>query len=120
MNTSESKEMYLETILILKEEKGIVKSIDIARRMNFSKPSVSRAVKQLKEEDFIIVNKDNSIELSEKGANLASTIYNRHIILSEFLVKLGVSEDVAKEDACRVEHVISKETTLKIKEFLNK
>lgn len=118
MRLQESGENYLETILILKSEKGMVRSIDIAQRMNFSKPSISRAVSLLRENGYILVDKDGFIELTELGNQTAAHIYERHTMLTECLMRLGVSQETAAQDACRIEHVISDETFAKLKEFL--
>lgn len=117
----ESGENYLETILMLQNRNGNVRSIDIARELNFSKPSVSRAVGLLKQSGFILIDDNGFITLSESGTEEAKRIYERHTTLTEFFVKTaGVSQEVAEEDACRVEHVISDETFQGIKQFLNK
>ncbi|MCI9147566.1 MAG: metal-dependent transcriptional regulator [Hungatella sp.] len=115
----ESGENYLETILILKEKQGTVRSIDIARALNFSKPSVSRAVGILKEDGYIAVEAGGEIELTEKGREKAGRIYERHQLLTEFLQKVGgVNSEVAEEDACKMEHIISEETFQGIKRFM--
>lgn len=115
----ESGENYLETILMLKEKKGFVRSIDIARELNFSKPSVSRAVGLLKEDGCLVVNPGGEIELTDKGREKAECIYERHQILTVFLQKVaGVSEKEAEEDACRIEHIISDNVFKGIKEFM--
>ena len=111
----ESGEMYLETILVLGKKKNVVRSIDIADEMGFSKPSVSRAVSKLKQDAYILVDSDGHIALTEKGYQLASSIYERHVVLTKMLMSLGVSEETASEDACRVEHVSSDETFEAIK-----
>ena len=117
----ESGENYLETILMLQNRNGNVRSIDIARELNFSKPSVSRAVGLLKQSGFILIDDNGFITLSESGNEEAKRIYERHTILTEFFVKVaGVSQELAEEDACRVEHVISNDTFQGIKQFLNK
>lgn len=116
----ESGEMYLETILVLKNRTGEVRSIDIAREMNLSKPSVSRAVGILKKEQFIEIDKDGYITLTESGAAVAETIYERHCVLTKCLVMLGVDEQTASEDACKIEHHISDITFAKIKEHIGK
>ncbi len=111
MTIQESAEMYLETILKLSEKRNIVRSIDIAHDMGFSKPSVSRAIKNLKENGYITLDSDTgSIELLEPGEKIARTIYERHKALSSYLMKLGVDPKTAEEDACRIEHVISDES----------
>lgn len=115
----ESGENYLETILILKERNGTVRSIDIARELGFSKPSVSRAVGLLKDDGFIIIDSTGQIELTQKGREKAGGIYERHRILTEFLMKTAqVERERAEEDACRMEHIISEETFRGIKEFM--
>jgi len=116
----ESGEMYLETILILGKRKNIVRSIDIAEEMGFSKASVSRAVSKLKQNGYIIVDNEGHIALTERGHQLAGGIYERHVVLTQILVDLGVSEETADEDACRMEHVISDETFQAIKRYVNK
>lgn len=116
----ESGEMYLESIYVLSLSKTIVRAIDICEMMNYSKPSVSRGLKLLREEGYISVAKDGAITLSEEGLKKAANIYERHQVLSQILMELGVSKDVAIEDACRIEHYISDETFLKIKEHIKK
>ncbi|MEG0391296.1 MAG: metal-dependent transcriptional regulator [Anaerovoracaceae bacterium] len=120
MKVLESGENYLETILILKEKTGSVRSIDIVRELDFTKPSVSVAMKRLKEDGFIHVDSGGYITLTPTGEAIAREIYERHTILTAALCKLGVDEDIAKEDACKMEHYISKETFEKIKEHLAK
>ena len=110
MALQESGEMYLETILVLSREKGQVRSVDISERMGYSKPSVSRAVGLLKTDGFITVEKEGYIHLTEKGLAFAEKILDRHTILTQLLIRLGVSRDTAVNDACRIEHVISDET----------
>ena len=118
MKIQESAENYLETILMLKEEKGAVRSIDIARKMDFSKPSVSRAMSLLRENGYITMDKEGLIDLTDAGMEIASRIYERHRFLSKWLVALGVSPETAAEDACRIEHDVSDETFQKIKEHI--
>lgn len=120
MALQESGEMYLETILILSRKNGFVRSIDISEYMGYSKPSVSRAVGLLKKDNFITVEKEGHILLTEKGLALAEKILKRHNILTDLLVRLGVSRETASKDACRVEHVISDETFQAIKDHLQK
>lgn len=115
MKLLESGEMYLETILILKNKYGYVRSIDIAHEMNYSKPSVSRAMSLLKEDGYIENDPHGMILLTEKGQAIAEKIYDRHKTLTKYLVMLGVGEDTAQKDACRIEHVISDESFSKIK-----
>ena len=115
----ESGENYLETILILKEKQGLVRSIDIARALNFSKPSVSRAMWILRENGYIVMEPGGEIELTEKGQKKADGIYERHKLLTEFLHRVsGVDPRVAEEDACKMEHIISDATFQGIKEFM--
>ncbi len=115
----ESGENYLETILMLKEKHGIVRSIDIARTLNFSKPSVSRAVGILKEDGYITVETGGEIRLTEKGRNKAEGIYERHKLLTDFLQQVsGVDAVIAEEDACKMEHILSDETFQGIKRFM--
>lgn len=116
MRTHESREDYLETILILKKRLGNVRSIDIANELNYSRPSVSRAIKLMKENEYITVEENGLIKLTNLGEEVAKSIYERHTIIGNMLMKLGVSEETAFEDACRIEHVISKESFEKIKE----
>ena len=118
MAIQESGEMYLENIYVLKQKKGNVRSIDIANYATFSKPSVSRAMSILKKDAFITIDKDGYIELTETGYEIAKKIYDRHQFLSTFLMKIGVSEDTASQDACKVEHYLSEETFTKLKEFV--
>ena len=106
----ESGEMYLETILVLSEKNANVRSIDIADYRNFSKPSVSRAVGKLKSENYINVDKDGYITLTKAGLEIANKIYERHQVFSKLLIDLGVSEQTAIDDACKIEHDISDET----------
>lgn len=119
MKIYESGENYLETILILNREKGNVRSVDIAQKMNFSKPSISRAIAILKRNRLIFVDCEGYIFLTREGENIAKEIYERHCILTKFFIFLGVCKETAKKDACRVEHVMSKETFFKLKEFFN-
>lgn len=117
MQIRESAENYLETILILSQRKGKgeVRSIDIVNELEFSKPSVSVAMKNLRENGYITVDKDGYIRLTDKGLEIAEKMYERHTLLSQSLIKLGVDEKVAVEDACRMEHVISAESFAAIK-----
>ena len=115
MNIYESAEDYLERILILKEEQGKVISLDIANSMNYSKPSVSRAMKNVRENGYITINSLGEIELTPKGFEIATKIYERHKVISNVLVQIGVSEEVALRDACKIEHDLSEETFNAIK-----
>ena len=114
----ESGEMYLETILILKGKKDTVRAIDVAEDMGFSKPSVSRGLSILKEENCITVDDKGSITLTRKGSQIAKKIYERHVVLSAMLIALGVDKKTALEDACRVEHVISDKSFAAIKKYI--
>ncbi|MEG1641713.1 MAG: metal-dependent transcriptional regulator [Synergistaceae bacterium] len=115
----ESGENYLETILILSQKKDAVRSIDVANELSFSKPSVSRAVKILVKKNMIDVAPSGEISLTRGGFEKATAIYERHRVLSGFFTKvLGVDDDVASADACRIEHVISQESFDKLKDFM--
>ena len=118
MQIRKSAEDYLEAILVLSKQGDGVRSIDIARELNYSKPSVSRAIGLLKKDEYIIVDSKGYIELTDKGAEVANTIYDRHDTLSSFFESIGVCHDTAVNDACRIEHVISDETMNKIKEHM--
>jgi Mn-dependent DtxR family transcriptional regulator len=120
MTLQESGEMYLESIARLKEEKGYVRAIDICEYMGFSKPSVSRAMGLLTDGGYITVTRENGIELTDLGKATAQKIYERHLLLTSFLKSIGVSDEIAGEDACKIEHVISDETFNKLKEYFNK
>ena len=115
MKVQESAENYLETILILQQRQGEVRAIDIVNEMNFTKPSVSVAMKNLRERGCIEVDGKGFITLTEQGRAIAETIYERHTLLTRWLVALGVPERTAQEDACRMEHVISAESFAAIK-----
>jgi len=119
MHLQESGEMYLETIHLLTQKMGVVRSIDICEHMGYSKPSVSRAMGLLREGGYIVVEKGGHIVLTDAGKEIAEKIYNRHTLLSKFLISIGVSEDIAVEDACKLEHHISDETYLAIKNHMN-
>lgn len=120
MRIQESGEMYLETILILSQRRGSVRSVDISEEMGYSKPSVSRAMGLLRNGGYILVEKDGGILLTEQGRALAEKIYERHQILTLALKALGVDEKTAAEDACKIEHVISDESFRAIKEHLQR
>lgn len=110
MQILKSAEDYLETMLMLKEKKGYVRSIDIATTLNVTKPSVSYATKRLRENGYINMEKDGMITLTDKGMEIAEKIYSRHKILTSFFVSIGVDEETAREDACKIEHDISDQT----------
>lgn len=120
MNIHASAEDYLETILVLKQRMGEVRSIDIVNELNFSKPSVSIAMKKLRENGYIEVDEGGYISLKETGLEIAQNIYDRHKVLTEFLVSIGVSEETAAADACKIEHQLSDESFEKIKASLSK
>lgn len=114
----ESKENYLETILILHNRNGEVRSVDIAAEMDFSKPSVSVAMKNLREDACIKVDENGYITLTKKGREIAERVYERHLLFTSWLTSLGVPENIAAEDACRIEHDLSEESFAAIKKFL--
>ena len=118
MKIHESAENYLETILMIKQKKGVVRSIDIANELEFSKPSVSIAMKNLRENGYITVDESGYISLTDSGREIAERMYERHTTLSNWLISLGVNETVAVEDACRIEHVISAESLEAIKKII--
>ena len=120
MALQESGEMYLESILILSRTKGAVRSIDISQHLGYSKPSVSRAVGILKNGNYIVMDKDGSLTLTESGKAIAEKIFERHTILSQLLVRLGVSQETANADACKLEHAISDESFEAIKRHISK
>ena len=110
MSLQESGEMYLETILILSKKNGAVLAVDIAEHMDISKPAVSKAMAKYREEKLIQIDASGNITLSEEGFFIAKKIYERHVVLTGFLMQLGVDEDTATADACRIEHVISEKS----------
>lgn len=120
MGLHQSGEMYLETIYILKNETGAVRSLDVAEHMGFSKPSVSRAVKLLKTEGYITVDESGLLFLTKEGEKIAKTMYERHTILTEMFISLGVDEETAADDACKIEHSISDKSFEAIKKHLLK
>jgi len=115
MNIHESAEDYLETIMMLQEEKGYVRSVDIAAHLNVTKPSVSFAMKRLRENGYISMDEENLITLTEQGEAIAHRIYQRHQVLTSFLTQIGVDPATAREDACKIEHDISEKTFEAIK-----
>lgn len=120
MTLNESSENYLETILILSNNLPVVRSVDIAESMGFKKSSVSVAMKHLREDEYITVTKAGFIYLTEKGKEVAEMIYERHEFITAWLVSLGIDEKTAVEDACRMEHDISKESFEAIKKYISK
>lgn len=119
MVDNESQEMYLETILRLKNKKGSVRAIDVAEELGYSKPSVSRAVGIMKKDGFIVVRADGLIDLTETGKEKAENIFARHKSLTQALVVMGLSPEAAEENACRAEHVITEEAFEAIKKYFN-
>ena len=119
LKIQESAENYLETILMISERKPQVRSIDIVNELEFSKPSVSIAMKNLRENGYILMDKEGHITLTDAGRKIAETMYERHKLLSKWLIRLGVNEHTAVEDACRMEHVISAESFEAIKRHAN-
>ena len=115
LKIQESAENYLETILILQNRLGAVRSIDIVNELEFAKPSVSIAMKNLRENGYIAVSAEGYITLTDRGRDIAETIYERHTLLTDWLIRLGVDKQVAAQDACRIEHVISAESFEAIK-----
>ncbi len=120
MRTNESVENYLETILTLYNKNGHVRSIDIAHELSFSKPSVSVAMKNLREKNYISIDEGGNITLTKQGLKIAEEIYERHQTIASALMALGVDEKTAFEDSCRIEHIISEDSFNKIKEHLKK
>lgn len=119
MQLQESGEMYLETIHLLTKKMGVVRSIDICEHMGYSKPSVSRAMGLLREGGYIVVEKGGHIVLTDAGREIAEKIYSRHTLLTKFLTSIGVDEEIAAEDACKLEHHISDETYMAIKKHVD-
>ena len=120
MQLLESGEMYLETIYILSKNQNYVRSIDIANYTGYSKPSISRAVNLLKDNGYIKINDDGHITLEQSGLDVATRIFERHTLLTKLLCSIGVSDETASADACKIEHVISNETFNKLKEYIEK
>lgn len=120
MVINESKENYLESILIIKNRNGYVRSIDIAHELSFTKASVSVAMKAFREQDYITVDENGGIELTEKGLEIAERVYERHQIIAQALMALGVNETTAYSDSCKIEHDISEESFEAIKKHLSK
>ena len=119
MHSNESSENYLEAILVLSQRLPVVRSIDIANYLNFSKPSVSVAMKNLRQKELVEMSDAGFITLTDAGREIAETIYERHTFLSNWLVELGVDEKIAVDDACKLEHQISKESFQAIKDYVN-
>ena len=119
MQLQESAEMYLETIYVLSQTSAHVRSIDVAEHMGYSKPSVSRAVGLLKNGGYVIMAEDGVLSLTDAGREAAKKIFERHTVLSAFLAHIGVADETAARDACKIEHVVSDETIAAIKRFLD-
>ena len=119
MRLQESGEMYLETIFVLSRHNPFVRSVDVSEYLGYSKPSVSRAVGLLKSAGYVTVEDSGALKLTKEGLEIASTMFERHTILSECLIKLGVSPETASEDACKIEHVISEESFEAIKKYIS-
>ena len=119
MKYHESEEMYLETIWLLKKKNATVRSIDIATELDYSRPSVSRAVNLLQNNGYIVIAKNGEIQFTEAGQQKATEIYERHHIITDVLIKIGADKDVAEDNACRIEHVISPELMQVLKTYLN-
>ncbi|MBQ3299945.1 MAG: metal-dependent transcriptional regulator [Ruminococcus sp.] len=119
MVLKESGEMYLETIYVLRKDKGFVRAIDVGAELGYSKPSVSRAMGILRDGGYINIGQDGGITLTEAGLEVAERTYERHTVLSELFMKLGVDEETATNDACKIEHVISSTTFAALKKHLN-
>ena len=117
---NQSLEDYLETILIIREDKGYARSVDVAKELGVTKPSASVAMKKLKDEDYITIDSSGHIFFTEKGKKLAEKVYNKHRLLYKALVAIGVDEETAAEEACLIEHIISDKTYKKINDFYKK
>lgn len=120
MSLHESAEMYIETIFVLSQKSNYVRSIDVAAHMGYSKPSVSRAVSLLRQQGYLIMDEDGFLTLTEEGKAVAEKVFERHTVLTSLLVSMGVDEQTAAEDACRIEHVISDVSFEKVKAFISK
>ena len=118
MHLQESGEMYLETVLVLSKKNTVVRSIDVAEHMGVTKPSVSRAVGLLRDGGYLLMDKSGYLSLTPLGEEIATKVYDRHRILTDFFIRLGVSAAVASEDACKIEHHISDETITALKKYL--
>ena len=119
MSLLESGEMYLETIFVLSKKSNYVRAIDVGEHMGYTKPSVSRALSRLKADGYVTADHDGYLNLTESGLQVARTIYERHLVLTEWLTRLGVDSQIAAQDACRIEHVISATSFEALKHHLN-
>ena len=117
MHLQESGEMYLETILILSKKSNAVRAVDVGEYMGYSKPSVSRAIGLLKQGGYVVTDEDGHLQLTDVGCEVAQKIFDRHNLLTEFLMRIGVSRETAESDACRLEHAISDESFKAIKRY---
>lgn len=117
MIIKESAENYLEAILMIKNKKGYVRSIDVANELGVSKPSVSVAMKNFREAGYIVIEPDGNITLTQKGSEIAEKVFKRHEMIAKILIKLGVDEETAYEDSCKIEHGLSEQSFNKIKEY---
>lgn len=120
MKSEKTTEDYLEAMLMIKEQKGYIRSIDVAEHLGVTKPSVTYTTKRLREKGYITMDADNLITITETGMEIASGTYERHKLLTKIFTRLGVDEEIAKEDACRVEHDLSPETYKALSEFIKK
>ena len=120
MKLNRASEDYLKAILILQKKNGIVRSLDIAEMLQVTKPSVSRAMKLLREGGFLTMNEDKRINLTDAGREMAEQVYERHCVLKKCLISIGVDPNIAERDACKMEHVINPETLKQMKSFINK
>ncbi len=119
MSVGETIENYLETLHILLQDQKKVRSVDLANAMNFSKPTISVMMKQLREKNLIAMDRSGYLSLTPEGLAIAERVYERHVYLTDLLIRLGVNEETAAEDACKIEHVISRETFEKIRDFFD-
>ena len=120
MKIKESAENYLETVLMLKNRNGHVRSIDVANELGVTKPSVSVAMKNFREEGYVAIDEDGGIRLTEKGLEIAERVFERHSVIAQALIMLGIDEETAYGDSCKIEHDISQQTFEKLKEFIEK
>ena len=120
MKIHASGEDYLEAVLVLKKQKGYVRSVDLARHMGFSKPSISHAVNVLRKGGFLTVDSDGQLDLTQAGREIAERIYERHTFFTEQLIAAGVDQETAEQDACRIEHAISEKSFLALKQIMRR
>ncbi len=115
MQLHRAGEDYLKSILILKQKNGVVRSMDVARALNISKPSVSRAIRLLKDGGFLLMHEDKTLTLTDAGREVAEAVYEKHLVIKDGLISLGVDPDVAEQDACGIEHILSRESFERLK-----